>query len=277
MRGLGLGLGLGGLAGGAFAAWKFNIYRWPRQLSWALRAGAVGAVLALGGSSGPMLWLAALVSGASGGALMVILTTGLRSTIGTGHLGAVLGWGIGLAAGVGTMAELWGVTARTQTIGATFLVAAVSVLSPFLSAQEPSSLHRGGYAQAGVWRWLGALTILGLLESALFHGTQGGAGPAHSGVVLALMGVGQLAVAVGTGRWLDWGGRWTVMGAALLVISLGFWGSGIVGGLAHAAGLSIYGTVLVYYPARSGRAWLAWSVFALAGPVGSALGLALRS
>jgi cytochrome c oxidase cbb3-type subunit 2 len=43
----------------------------------------------------------------------------------------------------------------------------------------------------------------------------------------------------------------------------------------YIAGVSIYSTALVYFPARSGRRWVAAGLFAAAGWVGSAIGVSL--
>ncbi|MNC91199.1 hypothetical protein D3C83_74080 [compost metagenome] len=43
----------------------------------------------------------------------------------------------------------------------------------------------------------------------------------------------------------------------------------------YAAGVSLYSTALVFYPARSGRPGLAALVFAVAGWIGSALGIGM--
>ena len=59
-----------------------------------------------------------------------------------------------------------------------------------------------------------------------------------------------------------------VIGSALI-----FSGREAGGALPYAAGVSIYSTVLVFYPARVGVVGLAALVYAVAGWVGSALGI----
>jgi len=52
-------------------------------------------------------------------------------------------------------------------------------------------------------------------------------------------------------------------------------GLGSPGALLYAAAVSGYSTLLVYYPARSGRVQWAVLVYAVAGWIGSALGIGL--
>ncbi len=283
LRGLLFSLGVGGVAGSVWGAWKFNIYRWQRQLSWALRGCAVGAVLALSGAVWPILLLAAGISGVALGALTVILATGLRSTIGTRRLGWVIGWGTGFAYAMGNVPMIFEASARFQTGLAAVVIAAASVLSPFLAAQEPSTLDQGDYAPAGVLRWIGILLMLVWLDSAVFYLIQHHAefqretwsGPGHLWANAAI----HLLLAVGAGWALDRGARIAVVAAGFVLLATGtlmLGGSAGAGaGVVYAAGVSLYSVVLVYYPARSGRGWVACSVYAVAGWLGSALGIGM--
>jgi hypothetical protein len=88
-----------------------------------------------------------------------------------------------------------------------------------------------------------------------------------------------LGVAVLAGWALDRRGlASTVLAGALALLA----GCALLGGRAPAlatglyiSGVSIYSVALVFYPARSGRLWLAALVYAVAGWAGSGLGIGL--
>lgn len=283
LRGLLLALAAGGVLGSLGAARRFNLFRWQQQLSWALRGCALGAALALAVPSWPGLLAAAGLSGLSLGALTVILATGLRPTIGTAKLGLVIGGGTGGAYALSNVPWVFAATAQNQTVMAALVVAGASILSPWLAPQEPSSLHQGSYRAGALLRWTGILLMLVWLDSAVFYviqhqsdlqaATWQGAGHRLTNAAI------HLGLAVVAGWWLDRGGRMGLVLVAFLALTAGalLLNSGLRGGAGwvYAAGVSVYSVVLVYYPARSGRAWVAAGVYIVAGWLGLALGIGM--
>jgi mono/diheme cytochrome c family protein len=90
-----------------------------------------------------------------------------------------------------------------------------------------------------------------------------------------------LGVAVMAGVWLDRGwlgrlatGAWVCLAAGCLLLDeqvRAYAGAEAL----YTAGVSLYSVALVYFPARSGRAWLTGVLFAVAGWAGSALGIGM--
>ncbi|WP_221031396.1 cbb3-type cytochrome c oxidase subunit II [Actomonas aquatica] len=283
LRGLMFALGAGGLIGSIWAAKRFNVLSLQARLSWSLRGCAVGAALALGSQNWALLLVSALVSGGALGALTVNLATSLRPVIGTSKLGWVIGWGTGLAYLLCNVPWVFEASPRLQTIMAAVVAASASVFSPFLAPQEPSVSPEREYAPSGLLRWVGVLLMLVWLDSAAFFVIQHEAGLKEQTWVGAAQlwgnGVVHLGLALLAGRLLDRGVRVAlpVVAFALLAagcLLLGDGGSGLAAWF-YAAGVSLYSVVLVYYPARGGRAWQAAVVYGLAGWVGSALGIGM--
>lgn len=280
-RGLFTCLGVGGLVGCGLAVWRCNVVRWQAQLSWGFRACAVAAALALAAGTWWGMWLvvAGLV-GATLGWLTVILVSGLRATVGTVRLGWVVGLGTGLAYAICNLPGVVDASARTQTIVVAFVAGAGSLLAPFLTPREPSVSLESDYRILGFGRWVLMLLVLVWLDAVAHHviqreaGLQPGTG-AGSGRVVA-NAVIHLLLAVGAGWWLDRGGRMSLIAVALGLLVAGCLalngGMAALASLAYAAGVSIYAVVLVYYPARGGRATQAGGVLVVAGGLGAALG-----
>jgi cytochrome c oxidase cbb3-type subunit 2 len=90
-----------------------------------------------------------------------------------------------------------------------------------------------------------------------------------------------LGAAILAGAVLDRGGRRTVVGGAVVLLGLGSLAlEGAVrlplpAGWWYTAGVSLYSVALVEYPARTGGAGRAALVFAIAGWIGSALGIGM--
>ena len=283
LRGLMLALGVGGLAGSAWSALWFDVLKIQARLSWSFRGCAVGAALALSASVWPVLMIAAVVSGVALGALTVQLAASLRPVIGTSRLGWVIGIGTGAAYALCNVPWVFEAGARTQTILAAVVAAMASVASPFLMPQEPSVSPESDYSGKGLLRWVGILLVLVWLDSAAFYviqhtpelhdATWGGS--AH----LWANAVTHLVVAVAAGAWMDRGARVSIPTVGFGLLALGCAALGTVltrqASLLYAAGVSLYSVALVYYPARSGRAWHGAVVYGVAGWVGSALGIGM--
>ncbi len=280
LRGLMMALGVGGLLGSGWAAWRFDVVSLQARLSWSFRGCAVGAALALGSLSWPLLLISALVSGTALGALTVNLAASLRPVIGTRRLGWVIGLGTGAAYALCNVPWIFEAGARLQTIVAALVAASASVLSPFLMPQEPSVSPEREYAPAGLLRWVVVLLMLVWLDSAAFYVIQH-APELHeqswhgTGRLWANAAV-HLIAGAGIGALIDRGARMGVPVAGFVLLALGCvaLGEGWAA-LPYAAGVSIYSVMLVYYPARGGRAWQAAVVYGVAGWVGSASGIGM--
>ena len=278
LRGLMTVLGLAGVLGSLGAAWRFRVDIWQTQLSWSFRACGVAAVLALVAQGWVPLLVAAGCSGLALGWLTVTLATGLRPAIGTGRLGLVVGLGTGLAYAACNLPAVFEAAARSQAIMAALVAGTASISAAFLTPREPSISTTADYGPGGMLRWIVVLALLVGLDSAAFYVIQHvdtlRAGSWDEGR-LWLNAAVHLGAAVGAGWWLDRGGRagLAVAGYGLLAAGWGLIDQG--GGGLYAAGVSIYSALLVYFPARGGRAWVAGLVYAVAGWLGSALGIGL--
>ena len=248
-RGLVTTLSVGALVGSVGAAWRFNVIHWQSQLSWSLRGCAVAAALVMGSQAWPMLLVATGLSGLALGWLAVTLLTGLRPAVGTTSLGWVLGLGVAGACGLAGLGDWIGFSPRVQSILAAGLLAAASVLSPFLTPREPSLSAERDYEMASLGRW-GLVTgglIWGLVALAAIPETATmwvGAGAGFGVVVALLAGAAtQRGVTMGLGLFVA------------ILIGLGGGLNALGRQLAMGGGLAVWGVAGSYYAARGGRAW----------------------
>lgn len=279
------GLGAGGVAGAVLAARIFSPARQRAQLAWALRACAVSAVLAVAAGGWPALLVAAAFVGLSLGGLTVTLTASLRGAMPRGRLGLGVGAGTGLAYALCNVPALFQAAPRTQAIVAAGVVVAASFLPRWMHRDVVTREATGDFSPPGVARWVLMLLALVWMDSAAFYviqhtpalraATWEGTGP------LAANAFVHLGAAVAAGALLDRAGHGRVVAAAAGALALACLSlAGVVPALIPAAwwytaGVSLYSTVLVDYPARSGRPAVAALVFAVAGWVGSALGIGM--
>lgn len=283
LRGLMACLGVGGVVGSALAVRKFTLARWQSQLRWGFRACAVGAVVALGPLPGTIMMLVAATCGSALGWSTVILAGGLRSVVGSRHMGVVVGLGTGTAYALCNLPWVFEASAQIQTLCAAgvIVLAAMAVPSPNLA--EPVVGTEPDTRLPGVVGWVGILLLLVWLDSAAFYIIQ------HQPDLLQATWTGKdhlwanaavhFAGAVFAGWWWDRGGRVSLVigafsllagGCLLLGGSYAQWAS-----WCYAAGVSLYSVVLVCYPARSGSVGIAGAVYIIAGWVGSALGIGM--
>lgn len=273
-------LGLGGMAGGALAGLRFGLVLHPRSLGIACRlAGAVAVVALL--ASGPRSALAvSLAGGFSVGWLAVTLVSGLRASVGLGGLGTALGLGIGLAGAFSSLPMLADAGARAQTIVAALVILTVSVLTPFLTPQDPSVSSWPVYSVRGLSRWLAALFGSALFAAVLVTEARisGAAGGSGSGAADWLPAAAAALGGAAAGWWLDRGlGGGVAMlvaaaaGALLVSALVGFAVSApAIASSSRAAGAAALAVGFAYYAARSGRArdaaavvaiaWLGWTI-----------------
>ncbi len=275
------GLGGGGVAGSLLAWRRFGAEHFVRDLSASYVACAVMAAVSPWVTGLIGLTLTAAGIGLALGWNTVTLASGLRALVRPERLG----WGIGLGTGAayafcnvplvftaGTTAQAW-ISAGLAAVAAVGLTQVRPVWTP-----ERASARGSG------WRWVVVFLALVWLDSAAFYIIQ--QTPELRGATWAGLSRlwGNVAVHLGAaliaGWLLDRGGLRGVAGAAWLVLaiaclSLGVAKPGGATGFLYAGGVSLYSTALVYFAARDGRPAVAAAVFAVAGWIGSALGIGL--
>lgn len=297
-----LGLGVGGVAGAVLAARRFRPERARRQLAMGFRASALAAGLALLATTPWAAFAVAVVVGLSLGGLTVTLSAALRGAAGGARLGLCIGCGTGLAYGCCNVPWVFQASPVAQTLVAA-AVALTASLAPrwmMVSAQpcsvagepdrrrireEDTIAGEADYRAGGVARWVIVLLALVWMDSAAFYIVQ------HTPALRAatwgnpwlLYGNAtvHLLAAAAAGGLLDRGVRGALVGAATAALAGaclildGRLPALVPAAWFYTAGVSMYSTVLVYYPARSGRAGIAALVFAVAGWLGSALGIGM--
>jgi mono/diheme cytochrome c family protein len=274
-------LGAGGIAGSIVGWLGFRAERLKVRLSTSYFACAVMAAVAPQVSG---LWPLALVAAGIGLALgwnTVTLASGLRFLLPP----ARLGWGIGL--GTGSAYALCNIPV-------------VFTASPAVQAATSAGLAAlAGLATAGkatrrdappvpervrVWPWVGVFLALVWLDSAAFdiiQQTPALRSTTWSGSTrLWANAVIHFGAAVAAGWLLDRGWQRSVVGTAwgalaAACLALGAATAESVTGFLYAGGVSLYSTALVFCAARTGRPWAAAAMFAVAGWVGSALGIGM--
>jgi hypothetical protein len=279
-------MGAGGIAGSILAARVFSPARGRLQFATSLIVCAAAAMLSRGAESAATFQGCALLVGLGIGAATVTLAAMLRRAVGAARLGLVIGCGTGLAYAGCNLPGVFDAGAAMQ--------AWVAVLAALLGAVAGRALEpkfaagRDGekdYAPIGIVAWVVIFLALVCVDSAAFYliqhtpdlksGTWEGAGRlwVNAGVHLVAAVLAGLALDRG---WLT---RTTAVAAAALWLACELmsvaprFGAAIA--LFYAAGVSVYSTVLVFYPAWSGRGRLAALVYAVAGWIGSGLGIGL--
>lgn len=263
-RGLSMLMVMGGILGALGAAMRFRLEVWQTNLGWSLRAGSLAAVFGamVDGWSG--LLGAAFAMGAGAGWILTTLATGMRASIGTRRLGIVIGGGLALSVLLGEfalfMASLFGDPIKGAAIVIAMLLAATSVVVPFLTPLEPSMDMESGYRGKGLaFNWILMAAVLGA-GSALQGGAAAVAGHlsiVSAGVIIPLL----------VGRWLDADHRRyaLVTGVAILAVGAVLGKSAGIGSLMPLMATAWITAVAFHFAARGGRVWVA------AGTVGLVL------
>lgn len=270
----------GGLTG-SLLAWRcFRVERWAVSLAASYVACAVAAAVAPWASGVVALAMVATGTGLALGWNTVTLAGGLR-----GLVPARLGWASGLGTGLAyafcniPAVFLAGATAQALASAAIACVGAVAVWR-----STPGDLPPPPSADARAWPWVLIFLALVWLDSAAFlviQQTPDLRRETWSGSV-QLWGNAAIhfVAAAGAGALLDRGWLRPIAGAAWLALALACLslvadGSNLATGMTYAAGVSLYSTALVFFAARDRRPGVAAAVFAVAGWIGSGLGIVM--
>jgi hypothetical protein len=281
-------MGLAGIGGTILGARGFRAEHARGQLLAGLALAAVAAGGARGAGTTAGLHLVAALTGLGTGFTTTVLACGLRRAVGDARLGIVTGLGTGLAYGGCNLPAVFAAGGPAQAGIAVCVAGGGIVAASWLDFGAPREVPAGmDYAPAGQAAWTLLFLVLVALDSAAFAIIQ------HTSALKAATwtGAGQLGrnalmhvvAAVLAGRALDRRrlGRTVAAGALALLVALGLMAGGprdlAVAALCYAAGVSVYSTVLVFYPARGARPWLVALVYGVAGWGGSAFGIALAA
>lgn len=275
-------LAAGGIAGSVLAAWRFR----AAWLGGALQIGFVvcglGAMAAAVVSASGFRWVA-IVVGLGLGWLTVTLAAGLRGVLDAKRLGWWIGVGTGLAYAICNLPPVFATTAQNQA-WLSVLVCGLGVILARRWQMEKSEPTQGvNFKWRAVSVWVLLLLVLVWLDSAAFYVIQHAADlrtPTWAGDARlwgnAAMHMGAALLA---GWVIDRGWMARLLPVAFALLWLACWrlSHGLPGGSVwfYTAAVSLYSTVLVAYPAASGRPWIAAAVYAIAGWVGSALGIGM--
>ena len=279
-------MGLAGVTGSVLAARLYSEPSCRHLLAVGLGLCAAAAVWSLIARSSGGFYAVAGLTGLGAGLTTVTLAGMLRRAVGDEHLGMIIGLGTGLAYGFCNLPGVFDASPTRQAQMALLASAAGlaggSRLTPRFPGAQPGGRE---YTNKCTAAWVVILAALVCLDSAAFYIIQHT--PALKAIIwngagqLTLNAGGHLAAAVLAGWALDrcWLGRTVGLGASSLLLAC--WliherqQSLAWAGMLYVVGVSFYSTMLVYYPARSGRPGLAALVYAVAGWGGSALGIAL--
>lgn len=269
-------LGAGGIAGGLLGGWRFKILNYSRIVSWAMRACAMMAVLALVVTRWEVLLVVAGGIGVTLGWLLVALVAGLRGSVGTPRLGLCVGLGVGIAQAIFSLPWVTAASPTMQVVLVTVLVSVAAVATPWLMPQEPSLSWALDYRGDAMAAWMAIFMALIWTDAATLFVLPA---PGPVGGVLAAVTV--LAASIVAGLALDRLARASVALAALvlLVMAGGLVAQGDRAGLpallASAAGGGVVATALFHLAARGGRPLQTGLLFGLSLWAGSAFGVGM--
>jgi cytochrome c oxidase cbb3-type subunit 2 len=177
-------------------------------------------------------------------------------------------------------------SARVQAgVGIAFMVLAAGATRWLRVGGPKATAVRMDFQPRRAVAWTGVFLALVWMDSAAFYiiqhtpalraGTWGGGGSLWLNAAIHFM------VAAVTGLGLDRGwlgrvavGAWAALAGACWLLAGA--GRSLAGAeVLYTTGVSLYSVALVYYPASSGRVWVAGGLFAVAGWLGSALGIGM--
>lgn len=275
-------LGAGGIAGSVAATWRFTPGNFVQRLVWSYAACAGVAALAPFAAGTGMVASVAAGIGLALGWNTVTLAAGLRTLLPAGRLGLGVGLGTGAAYAFCNVPAVFTAPAHVQTW---ISVAIVGLAALVLRRAAPEGREPATFAgRIVVARWVAVFLALVWLDSAAFYVIQNTPGLrmatwTGAGHLWTNAGV-HLGAALAAGWLLDRGRVRGIVGVAWLGLAAACLGLGAVvpvpgASQFYAAGVSLYSAALVFFAAREGRPWIAAVVFAIAGWVGSALGIGM--
>lgn len=279
-------MGLSGIAGSVLAAKVFSPERGRRQLAAGFAVCAAGAGLLLIAGPLAVYYAVALLVGLGTGIITVTLASLLRRSLGGARLGTFVGLGTGLAYAFCNWPAVFNAAPAVQagiSLGICGLGAlAAAGLELCVADERPVNFD---YSRTGIALWVLIFFTLVCLDSAAFYiiqHTPTMKDGTWSGTWRLEINAGMhLVAAVLAGYALDRRrvGRVVLVAGGLLVMACVLMDASgrsfAEGALSYTAGVSVYSAALVFYPARSLRPGLAALVYAVAGWVGSALGIGL--
>ena len=278
-------MALGGVLGSAAAGRRFKLEQARSWLAGSLAVCALAAGVAAMWHHVAGLVVAAALTGGGLGVATVSLASSLRRAVGGDQLGGCIGWGTGVAYALCNVPALFAAGARGQALFGVMAACVGMIAARGLDLRAPLVQARGfDYERKGVVAWVLVFLALVWLDSGAFYiiqHTEGlKAGTWGDGRLYANAFV-HLASAVLAGYALD---RrrvgWVVAVAAGLLLAAcalidESYRAFAEGALLYTAGVSLYSSALVFYPARSARPGLAAAVYGVAGWIGSGLGIGM--
>jgi len=279
-------MGFAGILGSVFA---MRVFTRPRSLG-ILIAGFMVCAVAAGaiavGISEKYFHPVAVLIGLGTGVVTVTLAGLLRMTAGADRLGLVIGLGTGAAYAFCNLPAIFTATPSTQAWASLAIAGlgavAASQMKPRL---EKCVVREFDYSRGGIALWTVLFFALVSLDSGAFYIIQNTPGlkePTWSGEWrLEIIAAIHFAAAVLAGLAFDrrWTGRTVSFGATFLVMACALitffprWAEG--GAFLYASAVSVYSVALVFYSSESSRPSVAAIVYAVAGWVGSAVGIGL--
>ncbi len=271
----------GGVAGSFLAASHFRLDRFQSALAGGFAGCALSAIATVFAGRAE-LWLTIAGVGLSLGWTTVTLSAGLRSVVGAKRLGLWCGLGTGLAYAIVNLPVAFEATPVVQTE----ISAGLALLGVWAARNmHPGSVEIPARERLNWLLWGLIFLALVWLDSAGFY---------------ILQHTPHLRAQTWTGSWILYGNAIThLVGAVVAGFALDFQLITVTAGVAMAllaaadlalggaagtfagarvlytAGVSAYSVALVYYPAWRARPLLAAALFAVAGWMGSALGIGM--
>lgn len=284
LKGILTAMAAAGIGGSFLAARLFSETRGRHLLTTGLVLAGLAAVVTWEASAPVVFVAAAVLAGGGTGVATVTLASMLRREIGGTRLGLCVGVATGVAYGLCNLPPVFAGEVRTQLLVAIAAVCAGLVAVQGFEQRAPRAPAEGGadYTGSGCRRWIGIFLLLVATDSAVFYFVQ------HmpdlkqvtwtTGAQLLLNAGAHVVAAVVAGWALD--RRRVVRTTQVAAVVLAGSGAALVGGWAgaasaafYSAAVSVYSTVLVFYPARRGDPALAAVFYAVAGWLGSGAGI----
>ncbi len=295
-------MGLGGIIGSLWAGSKFQLSKVRFWLARAFIICGLAAVISSFTVSIAILGIIALIMGLALGTLTVSVVVSLRKLFPPKSIGLWTSIGVGSAYFLCNVPLIFNAQSLDNCIAAAVACAVGAVVtmslppafkSEFQDAEEPFTTHLCLFQKHGLWMIVALFLILIWLDSAAFFiiqetNTLKEASWGEASMLWSIASI-HLVLAIIAGLLLDRGHLFTLLVIAILLLAAGAYGlqgnlgiSSLTATLLYAGGVSIYSAALVSYgalaPEKEGLSTIkkraAW-VFAIAGWIGSAMGIGM--